>query len=316
MERRRLGYAVLGLVALIVVALAASTLSAPVEDTGGETGVGEQREDPATSTGITPPRFDFFMYFVFGLLVLMAAAATYGLLRQPIEALRGMAQVIVAGILAVGWVLLLWFLMEDGAESPGTPPGGEPANESTGGSGTGTGEGEGVGGGAQEAIERLTDSPELLLLGVLGVLTLGVIAVVVLRGDPAGDDDSFGSEPREQDTLAAIGSVAGEAADRLEADAAVENEIYRAYKRMTELLDVDSPDVRTPGEFRQAAVAAGMDAEDVDELVDTFEAVRYGGHDPTADREQRAIDALRGIEETYGDAGGADAAGTDGEGWP
>lgn len=315
MERRRLGYAVLGLVALIVVALAASTLSAPVEDTGGETGVGEPEEDPATGTGITPPRFDFFMYFVFGVLVLLAATATYGLLRQPLEALRGLVQVVVAGALAVGWVLLLLLLMEDGAESPGTPSGGDPANESTGGNGTGTGEGEGVGSGSQEAIEGITESPELLLLGGLAVVTLGVIAAAVLRGRSGGVEESFTADEREGDTLAAIGTVAGEAADRLEGDAAVENEVYRAYKRMTELLDVESPDVRTPGEFRRAAVAAGMAPDDVDELVRTFEAVRYGGHEVTADREQRAIDALRDIEDAYADGTDADGTDADAEGW-
>jgi hypothetical protein len=69
---------------------------------------------------------------------------------------------------------------------------------------------------------------------------------------------------------------------------------------MTEALDVDRPASSTPAEFASAAVAAGVDEEPIDELTAVFERVRYGGEDATADRERRAVAALRRIEERHG----------------
>ncbi|WP_313692039.1 DUF4129 domain-containing protein [Halorarum halobium] len=159
------------------------------------------------------------------------------------------------------------------------------------------------------------------LVGVLIVLALlGSLALLFVS---TGDDER---EPAEEepdlppaDRRAALGALAGEAADRLEADAVLGNEVYRAWSEMTALLDVENPRASTPAEFADAAVDAGMDRADVAELTDVFEAVRYGGADPTAEREERAIAAFRRIEGTYADgtsdpadrAGGAtDGAGT------
>lgn len=300
MDNRRVGYALLGALALVVLALAGSTLTATVDEPGGETGVGDSEDDPATDLGITPPRFDFLVYLIFGTLVLLVVGATYGLLRQPVETLKGTLQTLFAGLVVVGWVLLALYLMEEGVPAE-APPQRNPVNNSTGGNGTGTGEGEATGSGTDQAIERVTESPELLLFAGLAVLTLGVIVAAVFRSGAGEADDSLGAGDAEEDALAAIARVAGEAADRLEGAASVENEVFRAWKRMTELLDVDDPDVRTPGEFRRAAVRAGMAPRDVDELTQLFEAVRYGDRQVTAERERRAIDALRNIEETYVD---------------
>jgi hypothetical protein len=51
-----------------------------------------------------------------------------------------------------------------------------------------------------------------------------------------------------------------------------------------------------------------MNTAHVDALTDLFREVRYGGAEATADREQRAVDALRAIEDRYADggAGGGD----------
>jgi hypothetical protein len=73
---------------------------------------------------------------------------------------------------------------------------------------------------------------------------------------------------------------------------------------MTGYLDVDSPESSTPAEFADAAVDAGMSDGDVDELTRLFEEVRYGGKDPTDDRESRALAALRRIDSEYADDGG------------
>jgi hypothetical protein len=42
-----------------------------------------------------------------------------------------------------------------------------------------------------------------------------------------------------------------------------------------------------------------MQPDDVRELTDLFEEVRYGDREVTAERERRATDALRRIEESY-----------------
>jgi hypothetical protein len=73
---------------------------------------------------------------------------------------------------------------------------------------------------------------------------------------------------------------------------------------MTRHLDVPNPESSTPAEFAAVAVEAGIDREDVEELTALFEAVRYGGESPTEDRERRALEALRSVEEYADDGGG------------
>ena len=69
----------------------------------------------------------------------------------------------------------------------------------------------------------------------------------------------------------------------------------------TETADPEiSQELPTPGEFAAAAVDAGIDREDVVELTGLFERVRYGSEAATADREARALDALRRIDDQYG----------------
>lgn len=102
--------------------------------------------------------------------------------------------------------------------------------------------------------------------------------------------------------LRMMGEAAGEAADRIEAGDDADNEVYRAWREMTEYVDVDSPESSTPGEFADAAISAGMSRDDVAELTHLFEAVRYGGLEPTAEATERATTALRNIEASYAEA--------------
>jgi len=121
------------------------------------------------------------------------------------------------------------------------------------------------------------------------------------------DDDSSRAEidTEEPDSQRALGAIAGRAADRIEdgdiegADA--ENEIYRAWQEMTTQLDIENAEATTPREFRDRAVNTGLPPDDVRELTDLFELVRYGGEDATADREQRAVRVLRRIESAGGE---------------
>lgn len=145
-----------------------------------------------------------------------------------------------------------------------------------------------------------------ILVGLL--LVFGILASSILLLARGFSDDSDGEGGREEGSvpagpeLTAVGTVAERAADRLErADPGAENEIYRAWRELTRLLEIDSPETSTPGEFATAAIAAGMDPDDVDELTALFEAVRYGDASPTPEREQRAIAALRRIAEEHGE---------------
>ncbi|WP_135366704.1 DUF4129 domain-containing protein [Halosimplex halophilum] len=159
-------------------------------------------------------------------------------------------------------------------------------------------------------------------LVVLSALAVGLAALwyrsdaeVSLEG--VGDDRA-GDEPGDVD-LSAVGRAAGAAADRIDADADLTNEVYRAWDEMRALVDAGDPETTAPGEFAEAAVAAGMDPDDVAELTELFAEVRYGGRDP-ADRADRAVAALRRIERAYADgddgadggSGQSDGSGTDG----
>jgi hypothetical protein len=160
------------------------------------------------------------------------------------------------------------------------------------------GEGGGVGVGGSGV------SAPTAALGV--ILFVALFAAVFLLFVASGDDESAaasGTDDAEGDdaeSVEAVARAAGRAADRIEADADADNEIFRAWASMTDHLDVDRPRSSTPTEFARAAVDAGMDADDVRELTDLFAEVRYGGAAATADRESRAVDALRRIEAAYG----------------
>jgi hypothetical protein len=161
-----------------------------------------------------------------------------------------------------------------------------------------SGAGEGQTGGAQ-------DLP-LAVVAVIAVLAVAAVgAVLVTRED---DDDPFEALEESDGEHGEEGLVdvdefaaaAGRAADRIEDTDDVDNEIYRAWVEMTAHLDVPHPESSTPGEFAVAAVDAGVDREDVRELTDLFERVRYGHTAATNERENRALDALRRIEAQYG----------------
>lgn len=150
-------------------------------------------------------------------------------------------------------------------------------------------------------------------LGLLLVVAIAGSVILLIR---SAATDQTTPETAESDTTVAepataVGTVAGEAADRLADDADVSNEVYRAWREMTTYLDVDHPRASTPAEFAAAAVDAGMAREDVTELTAVFEEVRYGPGSVTDDQERRAREALRNIEATYANEGGADAGAAD-----
>lgn len=179
---------------------------------------------------------------------------------------------------------------EDGSFVPGGP-----MNASDG---SASGAGEGLVGGASGAVS----APSLLLVGAVVTLLLASIALYVVSSTDREIDVREEPEETSEEAPVAIGRIAGRTADRIEEDAGLENEVYRAWHEMTTHLEVANPESSSPGEFVDAAVDAGMDRDDVTRLTRLFEEVRYGTAEATAERERRAVDTLRRIEETYGGA--------------
>jgi len=166
-------------------------------------------------------------------------------------------------------------------------------------------EGGGIAGGASSVTSP--NLPTVLLLILVAATLVGVAVLVLTSSHDQTEEHEETVEEEEMEPTAdvrAIGEAAGRAADRIESETGgeFENEVYRAWAEMTDQLTVERPESSTPAEFATAAVEAGMDAEDVDRLTGLFEAVRYGGLEPTAERENEAVETLRRIESAY--AGG------------
>lgn len=164
---------------------------------------------------------------------------------------------------------------------------------------------EGGGGGSESPPVIGEWFPMFLLLGGFAVL---VVAVTVLASRDGSAEPASATEdpaPSRPDRSADIGAAAGRAADRLEAEEGLENEVYRAWVEMVELLEVGDPQSATPRGFAREATRAGVEPDDVADLTELFEEVRYGDRPPTEEREREAVELLRRIEDRY--AAGDDA---------
>jgi len=306
---------VLALLALLAIGAAGATLENPVasdsgaglgDGSGGGLGSGDGSDAASNaSTGggggmqwtgeISGACMSVLQTLPAKLLIAGTVAALAGYVWWRTESL-GMG--ILTALLYGPIVYLMWFALA-GCRTiqEGIAPA-EPANRTTSANETG-------GGSLGAAAETATSQPSVLLVIVLVVL---VLAAIVLLYVASADDvvDSVVDRERDADDeetdVAAVGRVAGEAADRIETGDAFDNEVFRAWAEMTEHLAVEHPESSTPAEFATAAVDAGMAPDDVNELTDLFEEVRYGDRDVTEDRERRATAALRRIEESYAEA--------------
>jgi len=141
--------------------------------------------------------------------------------------------------------------------------------------------------------------PEVLI-GLFAVVVVGAVFLLyratgdqVVEVQPEDEDE----DPEFSDFAAA----AGRAADRIEeANADVDNAVYRAWREMTVLLDVPNPSASTPGEFADSAVEFGLAEDDVNELTRLFNEVRYGEKSPS-EREDQAVAIFRRFEAEYGE---------------
>nr|WP_267902950.1 DUF4129 domain-containing protein [Halomarina oriensis] len=220
------------------------------------------------------------------------AALIHYVLEEGLDAIKGIALTVVA-LTAV--ILFVYYLLRSlaGAQSSGQRGIlGRERPQFPGGGGGG-------GGGAAEVTQVATD-PSAVVLAVLAVVLVGAVAVVVRSAADSTDEAEVDPVVDDPDpTVREVGEAAGRAADRIDASGDVDNAIYRAWREMTDPLDVPR-ETSTPGEFATAAVDAGMSREDVRELTDLFETTRYGGVAIDDEREERAVTALRRIERTYG----------------
>lgn len=141
--------------------------------------------------------------------------------------------------------------------------------------------------------------PSLLAVVFGGVIVASAFALYSMTGE----DETF--EPVEDEDVpddpdaADFARAAGRAADRIEeANMPVDNAVYRAWLEMTRMLDIENPDTAAPRDFAELAVEVGLAEDDVWELTELFNEVRYGGKDPE-NRGERALEILRTIERTY-----------------
>ncbi|GAA0514648.1 protein of unknown function [Halorubrum aquaticum] len=314
MKRETLSTALLALLAVVALGVAAATLDSAVAVDGGggfsggvEGGAGptddpgeiSPSETPGGPTMLAlPPVCYPVLRQLPALLLLAGALIAIGAFAYRDTGSR-FAAAVVAG--TVGFpVGVIWYGLSScrDPESVGELDLGL-AGEEDGLLPAGGGGGAGLGSGSGSV-----STPEAAFVAV--VLIAILVSLLVLVAAAGDDEDESGrSVPAEPDPdpadpdLAAVARTAGEAADRIEGDAG-DNEVYRAWREMTEALEIDRPASATPGEFATAAVEAGVDEEPVSELTDVFERVRYGGADPTDDRERRAAAALRRIEDEHG----------------
>jgi len=248
----------------------------PGEFTGGEPGSAQERNVIEISACI-----DFLASTPGTLLVVAGFMAVVGLIYRRFN----FSAALLASWTLLPPVALLYFLGTNCASSDS--------------GGIGAGGGSNPIPGNTAPVSPLTNVPSWaiglliggVLVGAVGLLyrTMGEEDVVVV------DEEEIEDGP-DLDQFAA---AAGRAADHIEEhNADVDNAVYRAWVEMTELLDVDSPEMYTPGEFADAAVSLGMAEDDVSELTRLFNEVRYGGRDAST-REEQALDILRNIESEY-----------------
>lgn len=304
MDRRRALVAALALLAVLTLGVGAATL----EDAdsggsgfgagggaGGGSGSGDEFDSGAPKPFDEPdtdhvPYLDVVLVvlgilFVIGALYgLIVAIQDYGVVRTVL------IFVILIGISALMMVLLYAIAGGGevfpgqgglfGEEAPTIPGGGNPAQSSDPGP---------------------IASPTLALGLLFGLALLAaLVAFSRSTSDEVHVPDPEPVEGERESQLAAVGEVAGAAADRIEHGAAVDNEVYRAWWEMTEQLDVQHPETTTAAEFATAAIDAGLEEAEVAELTELFEEVRYGAAPPSDDRERRAVTALRRLEGAYG----------------
>jgi len=292
--RDRVVVALLAVLAVGALGLGATAIDAIDAEDGGSDGTG-QPDQPAQRTTPTGDGGLGWLAPVGGVIVVL------GLLGGAALVLDAMTPrvALICGLVLLTGLLIAVFLPHvsppDGSANATTPTPGA-TSETTPSTPT-----------PGSADSGDPTSPSAVLALFVAVAVLGGFGIYHFTRShrPHEDVDSC-----RGDEAAALGRAAGRAADRIDATD-LENGVYRAWHEMTDVLDVDTPETTTPAEFADAAVAAGLDEDDVATLTDLFREVRYGDADLTDEREREARAALRRIEASYA-VDGADLGPDDG----
>lgn len=306
---RTLRQVVLALVAVLVVAVAAATLPNPVTSGVGGSPTDGWGNDPGESDGIIGNGGDGVIPIFEGgdlafqgwcIPELRAPWVKYGIVLVFLAVgalvyrrLGLLAAVGVVAFLAMPVLLFYPLLTACGRGSDVDPEAGIFPRYNVSAL---AGAGQGGGGGGGGSIPS-TSPTFLVVLAGIGLVLLAVF--LLATGDESEPEERDVVEADREPTLGELGAVAGRAADRIEDQRTVENEVYRAWREMTDHLDLDRPATATPGEFAKRATAAGMDDGHVADLTELFQEVRYGGKEATIDRETKALETLRAIEDAY-----------------
>ena len=316
MNRESVRPVVIALLCVVAIGLAASTLTTPVEnpDAGGsglggpQEGIGAGNDENDSSLGVgrgQGSRFNFSvgsipipvfcMRFLNDPLVIWGIVAAFGVGAALAYRKAG----ILGSIAVVGGFGLPAFFLHALLSTCERPNNGEWNIEIP----NATHLPSGGTGGADPGSTVVPSTPSVLVTVLLAATLVAALVLFVksTRGDAPDEEEPPVPEPDDEVRVAAVGRAAGEAADRIETTNDLDNEVYRAWREMTTHLDVARPASSTPAEFAGAAVDAGLDREDVADLTTLFEEVRYGDRPATAEREKRALAALRRIEEGYAD---------------
>jgi hypothetical protein len=289
-DRKTLQHAVVAVLGGLAVTLAAAGLSNSKESQGltggdgGASGDGSLLMEPPDHTPVSIPEFPWYIeILLFGVLVLLVLSALYALVYNWREILEDSVRLGLFLTAAVA-VLFIFFGVLPDKISPGEFGFG---NDATFGISQGN-----TGG-------TFTPSEPPLVLLVFALIGVVVVGVAILFSQREPDEIDTENTHEEESTSEAIGKAAGRVADRLEDADASENDIYRAWAEMGQLVDPSDPETKTTAEFERAAVDAGLEPSDVRELTSLFEQVRYGTDNPSVRDEKRAISLFRAIEETH-----------------
>lgn len=293
MDRDTLLAAIAALLGVGAVGIAAASLEERREERvgfGGDGGAGLPggSGEPAAGpvNGLEVP------YLMEAMMVLLSLVLLLGVVYLVLN-YRAYLPILLAAVGVVALVALLAALVSTGAITDG---GSDRFAENETVPGV-------TGGGLGEPSEARW-LPALVLLGVFGVVLLAAIALGLRDDDEATEAPSpTGTAAADPDLGSDLAAVAGRVANRLENPNPYENEVYRAWVEMTDLLDVANRETATPREFAREAVGAGMDPADVRDLTQLFEEVRYGDQPVTGEREEGAAALFRRIEERYGETG-------------
>lgn len=305
-------------ITVLALALGAPTLTDLTRDDSAGEGEGSPPGDEAEPTGEEPEignqeQGDIgdvsgppWLLVLAGmiLLLLLGAALAYGIgpariIRRAI--IMTAVFVVVMVVVTVFGPLLVPDFVEDFAD-PSTIGFGEQTGLGTDESaGDGSGDGEGT-----TATSIAVSAGSLFVLVAAGLLGLGLLSRYSTSDRSDVDSEAVHDPAGNEVSLESLGEAAGRALES-STETTASNSVYRAWAEMTGELDVENRQVRTPAEFEEAAIAAGMESEDVSALTDLFRTARYSGEQVTGADEREAKKLLGRIEATYSAVSGRGA---------